>query len=415
MATPPSTATGTKRTHQSDIALLLVALMCGALFFTSLHHLWPLVPGNLHVPPHQLKATASAFLATQNIDVRGYAASTAFDVDEGYLDSLERQFSATTVRALMEQGSPLTSYKVVYKKPGKATVNSVALSPDGKRVVGWVRILEEDEPGARIPVEQARTIARTHVTNDLRLPLADWKEIGVSSRDALARRNHLFILQRTQTVEQKPLRERLTVTVSGDRVTLLRRSLELASSDTRAARAADAPRQALGMVGLVLLSFAMLGAIAVFLLRLRDGSARLRQAGILSAVVFGCTMGAALLQTSRAFADWEPLWPRWVSLLQFAVFEAQKEIWTLPVLLALVSAGDAIDRERGGQKGETLWKLTRGKWADKEVALASGQWGQGLTLPQAVCRFGAIWQVWRVVNLRGQRSHPEVGARSARR
>jgi hypothetical protein len=88
-----------------------------------------------------------------------------------------------------------------------------------------------------------------------------------------------------------------------------------------------------------------------------------------------------------------------VSLLQFAVLEAQKEIWTLPVLLALVAAGDAIDRQRGGQKGETLWKLTRGKWADKDVAVASGR---GF-LVGLICGGVMAASVWVLVNFAGGR------------
>lgn len=372
-STPPQAASPPKR-QGGDLRLFVVAVLCGAFFFASLSKLWPLVPGNLYVPPKQLTQTASMFLRGRGISVDGYQSSTSFQVDEGTLDDLERRFGPQQTRQILRSGVPVAYYDVSYKQPGNPNLISVQLDANGQRVTGWLATLQEDDAGARLTVEQARTIARNTIAEALGLVPSDWTETGVSTRDALARRNHVFTFEKqTPITPTNAIKERMFVTISGDRPTAARRTLVIPPASARTTRMAGAARQTLNLCGLALLSGAMLGAIAVFLLRLRDGSARLRRAAIWSGGVFACTMGAVLLQTSRSFNEWDPLWPRWVSLLQFLVEQAQDEIWTLLVLVALVASGDVLDRERGGQKGESLWRLTQGKLTDPLVGKAAGR------------------------------------------
>jgi hypothetical protein len=69
-------------------------------------------------------------------------------------------------------------------------------------------------------------------------------------------------------------------------------------------------------------------------------------------------------------ASWDPLWPRWVSTLRALVFASQDQVWTFLMLFALVSAGDALDRESGAGRGESLWALGRGRLRERAVGTA---------------------------------------------
>jgi hypothetical protein len=71
------------------------------------------------------------------------------------------------------------------------------------------------------------------------------------------------------------------------------------------------------------------------------------------------------------FAAWDPLWPRWISTFRHLVLTSQASIWTLVVLLALIAAGDALDREAGAHRGASLWALGRGRIGDPGVVRAS--------------------------------------------
>jgi hypothetical protein len=141
----------------------------------------------------------------------------------------------------------------------------------------------------------------------------------------------------------------------------------------RAARARTAPVRALQTAGFALLAAGVIGAFTVFLLRLRDGSVRLGRAAFWSAVVFTCAFLTNALADASLFAAWDPLWPRWVATLARLGDASQGTVWTLIVLLALIAAGDALDRESGAGRGDTLWALGRGRLTDPAVGLASAR------------------------------------------
>jgi hypothetical protein len=166
------------------------------------------------------------------------------------------------------------------------------------------------------------------------------------------------------------------VVVSGDRVTAARRWLVVPAAGERAARAREAPVRALQTVGFALLVVGAIGALAVFLLRLRDGSARLARAAYWSAIVFACAFVTGALADYALLAGWDPLWPRWIARFTTLAGESQGTAWMFVVLFAFIAAGDALDREvtgagDAGGRGATLWRLGRGGIADPAVGMAS--------------------------------------------
>ena len=162
-------------------------------------------------------------------------------------------------------------------------------------------------------------------------------------------------------------------------MTSARRGLVVPAAGERAARARAAPVRALQTIGFALLAAGVIGAFTVFLLRLRDGSARLGHAAFWSAVVFTCAFLTNALADASQFAAWDPLWPRWISTLARLGDASAGSVWTMVVLLALIAAGDALDRESGAGRGDALWALGRGRLTDPRVGLASARgFGVGL-------------------------------------
>lgn len=124
-------------------------------------------------------------------------------------------------------------------------------------------------------------------------------------------------------------------------------------------------------IGFVLLGVAVVAGFWIFLTRLRDGKVRLARAALLAGFIFACLLATWLLQTGYLFGRWEPLWPRWVSSLQYLGGRAQMETWMTLVLLALIGAGDALDKESGAGRADSMWALFRGKVLDPAVGAAS--------------------------------------------
>ncbi len=354
-----------------DLKLLAVALLAGILFFSSLHRLWPLADANLMVPAPVRERRAREFLQGQGFDLRGHAAASKITVEESALDYVERTFGRAHAQTMIRQGYPLIAYDVTFKRAGSVQTYGIGMHPGGS-VLNWRKSLQEDDPGRRIGSEAARKLARRELERGLGTDPAMWREMGVSTRELPRRVDYVFNFERTLS-ETPELKERAGVRVAGGMVAGASRWIVVPAAAGRAAHRREAPRQALLYVGQVLFAVAVVAAFAVFLTRLRDGSVRLGQAALWSAVVFGCSLGSYLLQGARLFAAWDPLWSRWVSALQYVVSFSENNLWTFGVLLAVTAAGDSLDQQTGGGRGKSLWLLSRGRITDARVGAASAR------------------------------------------
>jgi len=356
--------------ERGDLWLLLAATIGGVFFVASLGRIWPLVDTDLNVDDHRLEQQARSFLVEERgFDLDGYRAASRMWVNEPALDWVERAFGRAQAQSWIREGLPLARYFVYFKKRGEVVWYVVDVHAEAG-VQGWWRWTEEDEPGARLDLDAARELARQALESSLGLDLAVWREKAASTDVLPERTDHRLSFERVLS-ETPELRERLSVTVAGDRVTAARRSVPVPPAAERAARAAEAPERVLQTAGFVLLALAALGAFFEFLRRLRDGTVRLGRAAFWPAVIFVCLVGTYLLQRSTLFLEWEPLWPRWVSTLQYLVQRTIFEQWMLLALLAVIAAGDALDRSARFGRGESLWALAGGRVADPAVGAAS--------------------------------------------
>jgi hypothetical protein len=351
--------------------LVPVCLAAGVFFFTSLDDLWPLVDADLAVPGDSLRSRAGALLESMGHDLAGHRSAIRLYVDTPALDYLERHLGRGGTQARVRDGLPLIHYRVLYKKQGEAITYAVRLHPSGS-VTGWAKRIHEDYPGARVPIERARELARWAMVEGLGLAPDDLEEIAASTSERIGHREHRFELERT--ISREPvLRERVTVTVAGDEVVGALRHLLVPEPALRAQRAREAPGVALETLGFVLVAVAAAAAFFVFLSGMREGTVRLRRAAVWPALVFACLMGTYALQTASLFGFWEPLWPRWVSDFRYLAARATGEAWLLLLLFALIAAGNALDARIGGGRGATLASLGRGRLFDAGVARASGR------------------------------------------
>jgi hypothetical protein len=370
----PARAAGAdvRRPAARDRWLWPLALACGLLFFASLGRLWPLADADLTRPRPLLVRAADSALAARGLTgpgrLAGYAVATQLDVDEAALDYAERTYGRDAAQQLVGAGAPLVVYDVLAKRGGNPDGFAVTLHPSG-RLVGWSAGVQDDRPGARLPVDSARVLARAALAalgvhaaapaaggaaaaaGDA-VPSGDpaagwrtaaWVEKGAAARERPARTDHTFTYERVLDAAGD-LRERAVATVAGDRVTTARRVLVEPARGRRAARAREAPVTALQTVGFALLAGGAIGALAVFLTRLRDGRVRLAPAARASAAVFACAFLTQALGAYDLLARWDPLWPRWVATLADLGARSQATAWMFVVLFALVAAGDALDR-----------------------------------------------------------------------
>ncbi len=349
----------------------VVALAMGGWFFASLERLWPLPGVDLHRPREDLVAQASAFIKQREFDLEGFQAASRLRVDEPALDFLESVMPLERVRERIAARVGLVRYQVFFKKRGEPRMYSVALHPDGS-VLAWGSTWLEEAPGASLSEVEAREMAESEVAEALALDLSTWRAQGVQSSDLPQRRRFGFTYER-EWQEAAGLRERLFVTIEGDVAAGAIRRLVVPESARLKARADRAPREALQYLGWSLLGLAGFAAIVVFFNQLRAGAVRLWPAVRLAGIAFACGLATQALQTADLFLDWEPLWPRWVSTFRSMFFHAAQNGMIFLLLLVLIAAGDALDREFGKGRGKGLWLLANGGFFNPDVARQCAQ------------------------------------------
>ncbi len=258
-------------------------------------------------------------------------------------------------------------YRVFLKRRGDTTAYTVAWHPEAG-VLGWVRTVEDDAPGARLTTDAARELARDAVVG-LGLDLDDLEERAAATTELPDRTDHVFMFERSVSTTPE-LRERTRVHVTGERVTAAGRILVVPPAAARAARAAEAPGRALQTLGILMATIGVLAGFFTFLRQLERGNVRLGLAATWPTVVFACLVFTYALERSNLFRNWEPLWPKWVSDFQYLAMRGFEGLLLVLLLLVVVAAGDALDRRGPAPRGQSLWTLARGR-IDAGVARAS--------------------------------------------
>lgn len=352
---------------RGEIVIAVVACVVGVWFFSSLGRLWPLADTNLNVPRPVLDKQARDCLAAHGFDPSDFSSVSYLAVSTNALDYVTDTFGADRAQSLIADGEPLVFYQVLLKRPGDPNAFGVSLAASG-RVLGWYQNQQEDDAADSIDEPAARELVYAEMRRLGYEPQA-WEEKGVSTDVKPARTDREFLFERNVSVDPE-LRQRITVGVSGNQVSLVSTLFVTPAAYTREQRAKDAAPTALSSVGLLFLAAAIVAAFVVFLVRLRDGSVRLGRAALWSSVVFGCSTGTRFLQDASNFSSWDPLWPYWISFLNNQTLTAMTQSWMLIVLLAIIAAGDSVDRDLSAGRGAALFALGRGRLIDVAVGLA---------------------------------------------
>jgi len=358
-----------RETRIAATGLLIAGLLGGVLFSLSMSRLWPLVDADVTRNPDEFREPAVKFLEEAGFDLNSYEFAGMVVVYEGVLDYLESAFGREQTQAWIRDGLPLVLYQVGFKKQGEPRSIYAFFHPNGQ-VLGWQKNLEEDDPGEPVEEGTARTLILTVVQERLEIDLESWEEKSVKVTDKPNRREYTFILERMVS-EEPEFREKILGIVAGDQVVRVRRYAVVPGAASRTMRAARGPEKAMQSIGFALLGVAALAAFWIFLTRLRDGGVRLGASAGLACFIFACLLATWILQTGSLFQRWEPLWARWISTLQYLVTRSSTEAWMILVLLALIGAGDALDRETGANRGYSLWLMVKGKLLDRSVGAAS--------------------------------------------
>jgi hypothetical protein len=355
-----------------DRRLLLCAFIGAALVAVGIPRLWPLMEVPIGVDEDALEASAMATLTSEGFDLTGYTAESWLTMAPLALDFVERTEGRPALQKRLRDGDRLARYSVRLKKPGESSQWTVDVTGDG-RVLSYRTLLRRDAPGATLDANEARARAGLAVSRVLNLDVLSsaWVEVSASTTQQTARADHVFKWERTSPTSE--LKESIVSEVSGDQVTSARIALTVPPSFGRSEVARSAPARGVEAVGFLLAIICGFAAFFIFLQQLGQQNVRLKRAGALAAFIFCGLMAVWLTDTAQLFRSWDPLLPRWLHRLDFVVGRVKTEGWQMLLLLAVIGAADALDRNSGANRGKSLWRFLRGRWTEPAVGAASAR------------------------------------------
>jgi hypothetical protein len=173
------------------IVLMLVAVgIAGFVGFRQLHPVaFPEYAIDLQVTPEQAADRSTEYLRdVVGVDVSGYSRTTVWG-DNPARAYLEQEFGVERTAAIGREVG-LWGFVTRYVDPEETEDIRVQMAPDG-RVMAYQRLIDDDEPGARLKRDQALEIAEA-ARRDLVLLRGDWQLIDSSKTDQSARRDWTF-------------------------------------------------------------------------------------------------------------------------------------------------------------------------------------------------------------------------------
>ncbi len=179
---------------------------------------FPLAALDLRLSRKEISARAQEAAKAHGFDVLNYKSTLVFGERSWAAFFLHSTMGTEeTNRLLREERLPLWYWNMRWFRPNQQEEFSVDLLPDGTLV--WLgHEIEEDEPGAALIQEEARTKAERYLTNERGWDLTAWQEVSAASKERPGGRvDHTFEWKRRDwNLAGSELR--LSVTIQGDEI-----------------------------------------------------------------------------------------------------------------------------------------------------------------------------------------------------
>ena len=284
------------------------------------------------------------------------AASFGGDDEAQTFVELEGGGKDAFTRMLRDKRYAAYTWRVRHFKDGEANETTIRFTPDG-RPYGFTEKIKEDAPGPALDGGAARTLAEREAQAKWNVDLARYRmvEQGQERRPS-GRIDHTITYERTDAILGEG-RYRLTLTVSGDRLTGVTPFIKIPEAFTRRYASMRSNNELIGVgsaVGLALLY--VIGGIGVGLFFM------MRQRWILwrTAAIWGVIVGG--LQTLASINEFPLLWmsydtavPRTTFLAQQAAFLAAGFIGFSVFFALSFMAAETLSR-RAFPRHPQLWR-----------------------------------------------------------
>ncbi|HEX8409217.1 MAG TPA: CPBP family intramembrane glutamic endopeptidase [Thermoanaerobaculia bacterium] len=365
MKSERTTRSNTQRLTRRDWIFVAVcaalALACVAVIARYFSTAFPQASIDFKYDRTTSRALAERMLAAQRVNVLGMKHAVRFDSDAQARIFLERNLGLERAQQELRRDVRVWTWHHRWFRPLVEEEFSVDVAPTGE-IIGYSHTIPEDRAvgGMRPPVPFLQSIGVK--TDDLVL-------LSASERRLPKR------IQRIYTFESKRIRPagatyRHTVTIDGDLVTGYTQELKVPDAWLRSYRELRSKNAAAGAVDTIFNAALMIGAIVVFIMRLRRGDLRLRfllAIGI-AAVLLQGAVAFNEMPSQLAWYDTTTSYPAYLGQLFFG--SAVQSIGTAMLLIVICGAGEVLYRERLPQHLAMPRLWTKKALASKRVFLS---------------------------------------------
>lgn len=320
------------------LLLLVISIAVVVHFFSAA---FPEIAIDFRVTRDSSRVVAERFLAAQRVDVRGEKHAVRFDSDETARVFLERTLGLEASSRVLRDQVRLWSWHHRWYQPLVEEEVSVDVAPTGE-ITGFTH---------RLPESAALISRNADAAGTARAFLAS---IGV--RDiALVEQSERRLPQRIQrivTFESTKVRPggasyRHHITIDGDEVTGYSQGIKVPDAWLRSYRELRSKNVAAGSVDMVLIVATMIGAVVVFVMRLRRGDLSIRfllGIGLAAALL---TLGVGLNSMPSQFAWYDTNESYGAFLIRILLFGgAIPALGSAMMLIVVCGAGEVLYRER---------------------------------------------------------------------
>jgi membrane protease YdiL (CAAX protease family) len=332
-----------QRLSQDDwitIAICIaIALASVAIIVRYFDAAFPQAAIEFKVDRNTSRPIAERLLRARGIDVHAMKHAARFDADDEARIFLERSLGLEEANRAMAEDVRVWAWHHRWFRPLVEEELSVDVAPTGE-VIGFRHVIPEDRaapaPSAAPPVEFLKSIG---------VNVADLNLIEQSERRLPKRVQRIFTWE-SSSIRPAGAQYRHIVTVDGDQVTSYGQQLKVPDAWKRTYGEMRSKNRAASQVDLLLMGALMIGAVVIFIARLRRGDLALR---FLLGIGIACVLlvgGSALnsLPAQLAYYDTTTSYPAFLGgLLLQAVIQS---LGMAVLLIVICGAGEVLYRER---------------------------------------------------------------------
>ena len=340
------------------LLLAAVAITITARYF---HAAFPEISIDFRFDRNTSRGVAETLLRSQRVDVRAMKHAVRFDTDDQARIFLERELGLDRAKRVLRDDVRVWAWHHRWYRPLVEEEISVDVAPTGE-IIGYTHKLPEDRAVAGIaaPIPFLRSIG---------MRIDDLALVSTSERHLPKR------VQRIYTFESKRVRPagapyRHVVTIDGNLVTSYTQSIKVPDAWLRSYHEMRSKNSAAGAVDVIFLAATMIGAVVVFIARLRRGDLSVRFLLAIAATTVVLVGIRALNEMPSQFAWYDTTTSYAAFIGQLIFFAAIESLGTAMLLIVMCGAGEVLYRERLPQHLAIPRLWTRKAVASKRVFLS---------------------------------------------